>query len=160
MHATRNTHLGRKMLLALAVGGFALAAPAAASEAEVTHGHFQTFAAGIERGYDITGHAVMRRTGSDTTLVNVHVQGLAPGSTYPVHVHNLPCGVNNGGGHYQHTPGGVVDPINEMWPGFTTNPAGLGNGQATHGFRARPEAQSVVIHDTDGARLACADLLP
>jgi hypothetical protein len=90
----------------------------------------------------------------------VHAAGLAPNTAYPVHVHNSPCGVNNAGGHYQHVLGGVVDRYNEIWPGFTTNRAGLGNGNAEHAFRARPEAQSVVIHDTDGARIACADLIP
>jgi hypothetical protein len=30
---------------------------------------------------------------------------------------------------------------------------------AEHGHRARPEAQSIVIHDpSDGARIACLDL--
>jgi hypothetical protein len=73
-------------------------------------------------------------------------------------VHNAPCAVGNGGGHYQHVVGGPVDVANEIWPGFTTNASGHGNGHAANDFWARPEAQSVVIHDTDGARIACADL--
>jgi len=28
----------------------------------------------------------------------------------------------------------------------------------SEGHLARPEAQSIVIHDSDGARIACADL--
>ncbi|MCC6190425.1 MAG: hypothetical protein IT318_15450 [Anaerolineales bacterium] len=53
-----------------------------------------------------------------------------------------------------------MDPVNEIWPGFTTSEAGIGNGNAVKAFWARPEAQAVVIHDVDGARIACADLLP
>jgi hypothetical protein len=146
-------------LLALALA-LALAWPAVASGGEVTRGALQTYATGLERGYAITGHVVMVRTGSEMTLVSVHAAGLAANTTYPVHVHNRACGDANAGGHYQHVPGGPVDAVNEIWPGFTTNAAGMGNGQAANAFRARPEAQSVVIHDTDGARIACADLLP
>ena len=55
-------------------------------------------------------------------------------------------------GIIRNLPGGAVDPYNEIWPLFTTNPAGVGNDNAVHVFTARPEVQVVVIHDTDGAR--------
>lgn len=145
-------------LIALGVT-LAVARPAGA-EGEVTQGDFQTFAAGGGRGFAISGHATLIRTGSDQTLVSVMATGLAPNRTYGVHVHNLPCGVANGGGHYQDVVGGAVDAVNEIWPLITTNAAGVGNGFAMNAFRARPEAQAVVIHDTDGARIACADLAP
>lgn len=144
------------VLLALAFG---LPAPAAANGGQVTRGTFHTFSAGLTRGYAISGHAVMVRTGSEMTLVSVHVAGLAPDTTYPVHVHNAPCSTG-GGGHYQQVIGGPVDAVNEIWPAFTTNAAGMGSGQAMNAFWARPEAQSIVIHDTDGARIACANLYP
>lgn len=131
---------------------------AAADGAQVTSGQFQTYAAGPGRGYDISGQATMIRTADGKTIVQVQAWGLAANSTYGVHVHNLPCGVNNGGGHYQDQVGGPVNSVNEIWPGFTTNTAGHGNGYASNDFTARPEAQAVVIHDTDGARIACADL--
>jgi hypothetical protein len=51
-----------------------------------------------------------------------------------------------------------VDDVNEIFPGLTTNPDGIGNGKGKNNFVVRPEAQSIVVHDTDGARLACADL--
>lgn len=145
-------------LLALALA-LALAWPAGAAGGEVTRGELHTFAAGVDRGYAITGHVVMTRT-ADKTLVSVHARGLAPDTTYAVHVHNLPCGQSNGGGHYQHVPGGPVNAVNEIWPSVAANPAGIGQGHAVNAFRARPEAQALVIHDGDGARIACADLLP
>jgi hypothetical protein len=144
--------LGALMLIGFIPSSFA------GKGAEVTSGDFQTFATGIERSYNISGHASMVRIPSGKTIVSVHVKGLFPDATYPVHVHNQPCDVNNGGGHYQNEVDGVVDNVNEIWPGFTTNASGIGNGDAKNDFIARPEAQSVVVHDTDAARIACADL--
>jgi hypothetical protein len=144
------------ILLSLALAS--IGATAVAASAQVTNGEFQTFAAGQDRGYDISGRAQMVRTADGRTLTSVQVWGLAPVTTYPVHVHNTPCGVNSGGGHYQNVTGGPVDIVNEIWPGFTTNDTGHGQGFAANAFTARPEAQSVVVHDTDGARIACADL--
>ncbi len=140
------------LLLSLAVFLIGINA-AGATSAQVTSGDLQTFASGLTRGYDISGRAQMVRTADGRTLVQVQAWGLAPGTTYPVHVHNLPCGVNNAGGHYQDIVGGPVDDVNEIWPGFTTNSSGHGNGKAANNFTARPEAQSVVIHDTDGRAL-------
>lgn len=145
------------VLLSLAVALIGVTA-VAASGAQVTNGDFHTFATGLERSYDISGHAQMLRTANGRTLAHVQAWGLASNTTYPIHVHNAPCAVNNGGGHYQHVVGGPVDDINEIWPAFTTNASGHGNGRAANDFTARPEAQSIVIHDTDGARIACADL--
>lgn len=145
------------VLLALA---FALIAATAlaATGAQVMTGEFQTFASGLDRGYEISGRAQMVRTAAGSTLTSVQAWGLAPGTAYPVHVHNAPCAVNNAGGHYQHVAGGPVNNINEIWPAFSTDASGHGNGHAANDFTARPEAQSLVIHDTDGARIACADL--
>lgn len=124
----------------------------------VTTGSFHTFATGLERGYDIGGEAVMVRSAHGRTHTSVKVWGLAADSSYPTHVHNAPCNVNNGGGHYQNIVGGPVDSVNEIWPRVYTDGSGFGTGQARNEFIARPEAQSVVIHDLDGARIACADL--
>jgi len=138
----------------------ALALPALAGGAIVTRGEFASYASGPSLGYDVGGHAQMVRTADGQTIVTIQITGLKSGVTYGAHVHNLPCGVNNGGGHYQDVVGGPVDAANEIWPGFTANPAGIGNGFASNDFTARPEAQSVVIHDPTAAnaRIACADL--
>jgi hypothetical protein len=132
----------------------------ARSAPEVTHGRFETTETGEKRGFDIRGRAVMIRTdrkGGRTVVVSV-ARGLAPNTTYGSHVHNAPCSTG-GGGHYQHDVGPVVDDVNEIWPILHTNRRGVAVATATHGHRARPEAQSIVIHDpTDGARIACLDL--
>jgi hypothetical protein len=131
----------------------------AGTDAEVTHGRFDTTQKGQVRGYDIRGHAVMIRTdveGGRTVVVSV-ARGLEPNTTYGSHVHDAPCSTG-GGGHYQHTVGGAVDDENEIWPTLHTNGRGVAVAKATHDHRARPDAQSIVIHDGDGARVACLDL--
>lgn len=152
----------RKLIVVVLGIGVLLAAglPALAHAAQVTRGEFVTFATGPALGYNVAGHAQMVRTAAGQTIVSVHVTGLRAGVAYGAHVHNLPCDTSSGGGHYQDLVGGPVDAINEIWPGFTANPAGVGNGFASNGFTARPEAQSVVIHDptAGNARIACADL--
>ena len=132
-------------------------------EAQVTTGTPSTTKAGIERNYEITGKAQMKRLPSgDTgkTVVDLNVKGLHPNEKYPVHVHNLPCSEKGGGGHYQHEKGGKVDDVNEIWLTFTSNSSGAGSSQAEHNHVARPDAQSIVIHDStaDKARIACIDL--
>jgi hypothetical protein len=159
--STQQKHYGlaRNLVLLIAlIVTLVLTVPGSASTGSTTRGEFVTFADGISRGYEIEGLAVMVRTADDKTIVSTHVSGLAANTTYGVHVHNKPCTDSNGGGHYQNVVGGPVDSINEIWPAFTTNPAGIGNGSAVHQFYARPEAQSVVVHDTDGKRIACANL--
>lgn len=150
--------LVRSILLVLVIVILVPGMSASASGAQVTSGAFHTYAAGLDRGYDIGGMAHMTRTADGKTLVSVSVSGLAGITTYGVHVHNKACSDSNGGSHYQHDPNGGVNPENEIWPAFTTNPAGIGNGFAVHAHTARAEAQSVVVHDPDGGRIACADL--
>lgn len=156
---SNNRILARILLISvMALSLLVLALPGLASGGEVTSGAFNTYAAGLGRGFDIGGSAHMTRTADGKTLVSVHATGLMANTAYGVHVHNKACNDANGGGHYQNVVGGAVDPYNEIWPLFTTNPSGIGNGNAVHAFTARPEAQAVVIHDTDGGRIACADL--
>jgi hypothetical protein len=140
-----------------------IAAPASAGGAQVTKGAFTTLQGGIDLGYDITGRATMIRIPGlhGWTIVSVRAGGLDPVTVYPVHVHNAPCSNNPpGGGHYQNVVGGPVDAFNEMWPVVTTNAAGRGNGFAVHGYWARPDAMSIVIHNpaNTSIRLACLDL--
>ncbi|MCJ7779936.1 MAG: hypothetical protein MUQ27_03855 [Acidimicrobiia bacterium] len=140
---------------------FMVATQADATGAQVTTGRFDTTQAGMDAGYDINGFAIMVRipVGSDgETLVRVLVRGLEPNKAYSTHVHNGTC-ESGGGSHYQEVVGGSVDAVNEIWPTVNTNQRGNGRGAASHGHWARPEAQSIVIHEPgSGVRLACAQL--
>lgn len=130
----------------------------AASGATVTSGDFTTLAIGVTRGYDISGHAHMVRTAAGSTVVAIHAQGLHPDTAYLSHVHQAPCSDNMGGGHYRFDPTGPAAPPNEIWLNFVSDDAGVGNQNATVDAVAGPTARSVVIHDADGKRIACADL--
>lgn len=136
----------------------------ASSKATVARGSFEPFAENTD--LDIEGHARIVR-GKGWTKVRVNVRGLEPRTTYGSHLHDSPCDVNQGGAHYKHDPAGPAEPPNELWPsskpkdqtaGLTSNPAGNAKGRGKAPWRARPEAQSVVIHAPDGTKIACADL--
>lgn len=154
---TRRQVLAGTAVLVLAT---ALAGPAAGGSAEVTRGDFHAFAAGA--GMAISGHAQMVRTADGRTFVSVHVTGLAPNTTYGAHVHKAACGVGDADGHYQYATGAgpdYVNDVNEIWPGFTTNAAGVGNGRAMNEGTAGAAAVSVVVHaPTTNLKIACADL--
>jgi hypothetical protein len=142
---------------------FTVATPARGVARQITSGRIVTLPGGTDMGYEIEGVAVMVRSPADggQTRVTVRVRGLDRGTTYPTHVHNLPCSATPPGGtHYQDVIGGLVDAVNEIWPTVTTNGRGIGVGRASHEHWARDDAQSVVIHypEDTSIRLACADL--
>jgi hypothetical protein len=151
---------GRRRLLALIAAAslaVAFAPTVLAGGATVTRGDFHAFATGI--GLPISGRAQMVRTASGTTIVSVHLEGLGAGLTYGSHVHKQACADGEADGHYKFDPAGPATPPNEIWPGFTTNQAGVGNGNATADAAAGPAAVSVVVHaPVTGAKIACADL--
>lgn len=151
---SRRTQLAA-VVAALSIGA-AFAPAVLAGGATVTRGDLSAFATGV--GQPITGRAQMVRTGDGKTIVSVHVEGLAANTTYGSHVHQQPCAVGEADGHYKFDPAGPATPPNEIWPGFTTNAAGVGNGNATVQATAGANAVSVVVHAPGGAKIACADL--
>jgi Cu-Zn family superoxide dismutase len=148
--------IGILTLASLGVVGVSALSAAAATEPAVTRGDLHAFAAGA--GLALTGQAQMVRTADGKTIVTVHVEGLRPNTTYGSHVHQQACGVGDADGHYRFDPAGAAAPPNEIWPGFTTNAAGVGNGRAVAYDTAGPGAVSVVVHAPGGAKIACADL--
>lgn len=145
-----------RAVIATAILAVAFVQPAAADGATVTRGDLHAFAAGA--GMELTGRAQMVRTADGKTIVTVHVTGLSPDTTYGAHVHQQTCGNGDADGHYKFDPAGPAAPPNEIWPGFTTDAAGVGNGKATVDATAGPTAVAVVIHAPGGAKIGCADL--
>lgn len=133
---------------------------ASADGATVTKGTFSAFAAGTTNAAyaDLAGHATMVRTASGTTKVMVNVSGLPANTSFGSHVHAARCEVGDANGHYKDDPAGVGTPPNELWPAFTTNDDGVGNGKDTADWIARETAVSVVIHAPGGAKIGCANL--
>lgn len=153
------THRQLRRLPSLLAGAALVAvfAPSAlADSAIVTRGDVVAFATGI--GLPITGRAQMVRTADGKTTVTIHVEGLLADTTYGSHVHQQACANGDADGHYRFDPSGPALPPNEIWPGFTTNASGTGNGNATVEGTAGPTAMSVVVHAPGGAKIACADL--
>lgn len=119
---------------------------------------FSSTVTGKERDFNIDGRALIRRF-QGRTQVSVQVSGLTPDTQYMGHVHDLPCDTNNGGGHYKINPSiDTAQESNEIWFSFQADSAGYAIDENTVGHVARPEAQAIVIHDVDGARIACATL--
>ena len=112
---------------------------------------------GIGAPYEgVTGTATMTRTLHGTTEVEVLVEGMPANTFAPVHVHVGSC-AERGGDHFQFEPGGSVMPPNEIHPRFTSDAAGVGRGTMTAFAIAGNEARSVVIHDPNGVKVACAE---
>lgn len=153
----KKTLIASALLAGALVGGTAVAGAQDAGRAD--HGELVPFAAAPA---SLEGHATMVRTADGSTIVSVHVSGLEPDATYGSHVHNRPCSMNQGGGHYLHdtpTGGGSAQEPNGIWPGpFTTNAAGVGRGRVVVPVTAGPDAVSVVVHAPGGTKIACADL--
>jgi Cu-Zn family superoxide dismutase len=149
--------LRRTAVVGVATAMLAVSAGAVLADgALVTRGDVHAFAAGAGSG--VTGRAQMVRTADGKTIVSIHVEGLAPNTAYGAHVHKQACAVGDADGHYRFDPAGAATPPNEIWPAFTTNAAGIGNGDATADAVAGPTAVSVVVHAPGGAKIACADL--
>lgn len=157
MKSMKKSLLASALLASTLVGGVAVAGAQDAGRAE--HGKLVRFAGAPA---SLEGHAQLVRTGDGKTIVSVHVRGLEARETYGSHVHNLPCNVRDGGGHYLHdgpTGGGSDTEPNGIWPGpITTNAAGVGRGRVVVPVRAGDAAVSVVVHAPGGAKIACADL--
>ena len=154
LHPSRRRSLTALVAAAFAVGAFAPSV--LADSATVTRGDFAAFATGV--GLPITGRAQMVRTADGKTIVSVHLEGLNGGTAYGSHVHKQACADGDADGHYKYDPAGPAAPPNEIWPAFTTNEAGIGNGNATVAWTAGSTAISVVVHAPGGAKIACADL--
>jgi hypothetical protein len=158
--------LGGALLLAATFVVGAGAIPAFAGGAQVTRGEVGPFAAALSdpayaQYQDVSGHAQMVRTADGKTIVAIHVEGLAPNTTYASHVHKQACGNGDADGHYKLDPSNPATVAsNEIWPGpFTTDDEGVGNGWVKVDHHARAEAVAVVVHaPVTGAKIACADL--
>jgi Cu-Zn family superoxide dismutase len=157
----RTTLTVTALAAALVVGS---ASPAAAGSAVRAMGTFT--AAGPAYTYDTVvvperARARLRvvQIGGGRTLAVLTVRGLPAKTTYAVHAHTGPCGADpmTSEGHYQHQPGGPVDPVNELWLGFTTNAGGVGVAHAVVDwqFRDNDSSESITFHHGGPARVAC-----
>lgn len=170
-HGVRGAARAKRSLVVMGVLA-AVIVPGSPADAATTVGRFETLPAGTGRGLEIDGVALLHR-GRRGTTGRVVLRGLEPGLVYAAHMHNQPCGLGAGGTHYKDDPAGVGAPPNELWfsasddptAGITARRGGVAWGSGSVDWVARPEAQSVVIHQvvpatgtSGGPKLACADL--
>jgi hypothetical protein len=110
----------------------------------------------------LSANAQLLRGLDGTTRVHLAATGLLPGVTYPAHVHNLPCAVQSGGGHYMLDKGAPAGESNELWLPLPASQQGVADARVTAFHVATADARSIVIHDPNSqpasARLACIDL--
>jgi hypothetical protein len=105
----------------------------------------------------ITG-TLVRELGGYTRVI-LSGTGLGASTKYAAHVHALPCAIDGGGGHYMIDPTAAAGHDNEIWLDLESTADGTGASTMTVAHLARPDAQSIVIHDpVDKARLSCIDL--
>lgn len=119
----------------------------------------QSTTVGLDRARNVTGFANLVRQPTGITTVSLTAAGLMPNIAYQAHVHDRPCQIAAGGAHYKLDEAAPASEANEIWLRFTTDAAGSATANTSVKHLARPEAQSIVIHDpADAGRLACADL--
>ncbi|HET9932363.1 MAG TPA: hypothetical protein VFQ35_16780, partial [Polyangiaceae bacterium] len=122
------------------------------------------FPAATDLGYpSLAATAAMTREQDQSMRFELTVSGLAEHSVYPTHVHNLPCALQSGGGHYKIDPTiAATEQSNEIWLNFTAGHEGGGSFRTRGSTLLRADARSIVIHDsaTAATRLACIDLAP
>ena len=164
------------LCVAAGVSLFAASPALAGADHARADGDLVRYSAAIPVGAHARVNAVYDASGS--TVVVLHVSGLAPNTAYGAHAHANPCGLTGAaaGPHYQH----VMDPHqpstspayanaqNEIWLDFVTDHEGSGTGTAKVDWQFSPDRRpgSVIIHaeqthtgptdsGTAGARLAC-----
>ncbi|MFN0253566.1 MAG: hypothetical protein ACKV2T_42255 [Kofleriaceae bacterium] len=108
-------------------------------------------------GMNLSGTALMTRKFNGVTEVAVVMSGLAASTDYSAHVHNQPCSFEAGGAHYKFDPAST-EPSNEIVFALKANAEGEASDSTWSAKLATAEAHSIVVHGTDGSRLACFDM--
>jgi hypothetical protein len=126
-------------------------APAAQIEYQ---GAFSAFADAPAADQGIGGSVTVTVSAdAEETFINFDVEGLDETASYVAHVHELPCEVDKGGGHYKRdTTIATEMEINEIWPDLDMQ-------EQTFPHAARYDAQSLVIHRMEAGtpKVACAN---
>ncbi len=113
-------------------------------------------------GEVIQGRAILLPGEMGGVQIRMLLRGLDPQGEYSSHLHEFPCGVAKGGGHYKIDPT-IADTIeeNELWPAID-NQNGRSRTLTEWDVELRRDAQSIVVHrraeDGSNPKVACADL--
>jgi len=111
----------------------------------------------VETG--LTGSAVMARKLTGVTTISVVASGLVPDAPYVAHLHDLPCEVAQGGGHYKRDPDAATTNVtNEVWFALVADADGAAYDSTWTDHVTSADAASLVLHAEGGARVGCFDL--
>jgi Cu/Zn superoxide dismutase len=130
-------------------------------------GPYTTPHTGVVVDAGVTAHAQVISTPSGRTVLRVTAEGLAPGGSYAVHVHDGAC--TDYLGHYRYNPAAPSSRENEIWLDLDANAAGKAADQIQVASFDLDQSLSLVIHqhsnpDTGpgagppGPRIACGNL--
>jgi len=112
-------------------------------------------------GYQgIGGQGYMTRLPGQTELY-MAVSGLKGDTMYTAHLHVAPCAAGAGGHYKIDASNPVTVEANELWLKGKSTRAGTVFAIADFPHVTRNDAKSIVVHDpANGAKMACADLVP
>ncbi|RVX44035.1 Cu-Zn family superoxide dismutase [Nonomuraea polychroma] len=93
--------------------------------------------------------SVTAESSGGQTRTSLVVEGFLPNRAYGAHLHANACGKkpDESGPHYQHQQG-KIDPVSEVWLGFTTDGEGAGRASSRNPWSFDPDRlpRSLVIH--------------
>jgi Cu/Zn superoxide dismutase len=160
-----------KTILLAALAAMALAsASSASSSATVAHaeiGPYTSAHAGVLLDAGVTARAQVVATSNGRVILRVTAEGLVPGGSFAVHVHNGAC--TDYLGHYRYDPAAPGTRDNEIWLDLDANAAGRAADQVQAASFDLDKPLSLVIHQHSnpdvgpgagppGPRIACGNL--
>ena len=160
----------KTILLAALAATVLASASSASSGATVAHaelGPYTSVHAGVLVNTGVTASAHLVATPNGRIVIRVTAEGLDPGGSYAVHVHDGAC--TDYLGHHRYDPSAPGTRDNEIWLDLDANAAGRAEDQVKVAAFDPDEPLSLVIHqhsnpDTGpgagppGPRIACGNL--
>ena len=158
----------RTIIAAAFVAIVLASASSASSSATVAHaeiGPYTTVHAGVVIDAGVTAHAQIIATASGRVVLRVVAEGLVPGGTFAVHVHDGVC--TDYLGHHRYDPAAPGTRDNEIWLDLDANAAGRAVDEVQVAPFALEQPLSLVIHQHSnpdvgdwppGPRIACGNL--
>ena len=125
----------------------------------ISQGQFVMLQEGRKKSLHVAGWVQMVRRPDGYTDLSLYLEGLKPDSSYPVYIHTQPCEQGAGAPYKINPYQQETSPRNTIRALIKSNRRGIARTKLKIKHWARPEAQSLVIHDPrDNSNLACADI--
>lgn len=160
----------RTILLAALAAAVLASASSASSGATVAHadiGPYTSVHAGVLVDAGVTASAHLVATSNGQVVIRVTAEGLVPGGSFAVHVHDGAC--TDYLGHHRYDPAEPGSRDNEIWLDLDANAAGRAADEVQVAAFDLDEPLSLVIHQhsnpdtgtgagSPGPRIACGNI--